>query len=84
MSRDKRLNRTQEVDGSSPFSSTSFIKNLARPSRSRFSFGHTFRNRCHELACSAGLREPGRSYFDQGGTTPLVRAYAIDCPRCSC
>ena len=26
----------------------------------------------------------GRSYLDQGGTTPLVRAYAIDCPRCSC
>src|ERR1700722_17780341 len=24
------------------------------------------------------------SYLDQGGTTPLVRAYAIDCPRCSC
>jgi RNA polymerase sigma factor (sigma-70 family) len=24
------------------------------------------------------------SYFDQGGTTPLLRAYAIDCPRCSC
>src|ERR1051326_4971565 len=25
-----------------------------------------------------------RSYLDHGGTTPLVRAYAIDCPRCSC
>ena len=25
-----------------------------------------------------------RSYFDHGGTTPLVRAYAMDCPRCSC
>src|ERR1700733_10165317 len=25
-----------------------------------------------------------RSYLDQGGTTPLVRAYAIDCPKCSC
>jgi len=25
-----------------------------------------------------------RSYLDQGGTTPLLRAYAIDCPRCSC
>jgi hypothetical protein len=24
------------------------------------------------------------SYLDQGGTTPLLRAYAIDCPRCSC
>ena len=23
-------------------------------------------------------------YLDQGGATPLVRAYAIDCPRCSC
>src|ERR1700746_820477 len=22
------------------------------------------------------------SYLDQGGTTPLLRAYAIDCPRC--
>ena len=29
MSRDKRLNRTQEVDGSSPFSSTNRINNLA-------------------------------------------------------
>jgi hypothetical protein len=28
MSRDKRLNRTQEVDGSSPFSSTNPINNL--------------------------------------------------------
>src|ERR1700751_4579355 len=27
---------------------------------------------------------PQRSYLDQGGTTPLLRAYAIDCPRCSC
>ena len=27
---------------------------------------------------------PRRSYLDQGGTTPLLRAYAIDCPRCSC
>jgi len=25
-----------------------------------------------------------RFYLDQGGTTPLARAYAIDCPRCSC
>jgi hypothetical protein len=25
-----------------------------------------------------------RAYLDQGGTTPLLRAYAIDCPRCSC
>jgi hypothetical protein len=25
-----------------------------------------------------------RSYLDQGGTTPLLRAYAINCPRCSC
>jgi hypothetical protein len=25
-----------------------------------------------------------RSYLDQGGATPLLRAYAIDCPRCSC
>ena len=23
-------------------------------------------------------------YLDQGGTAPLLRAYAIDCPRCSC
>ena len=29
MSRDKRLNRTQEVDGSSPFSSTNTINHLA-------------------------------------------------------
>ena len=29
MSRDKRLNRTLEVDGSSPFSSTNRINNLA-------------------------------------------------------
>ena len=29
MSRDKRLNRTQEVDGSSPFSSTNSINHLA-------------------------------------------------------
>jgi len=28
--------------------------------------------------------DDGGCYFDQGGTTPLVRAYAIDCPRCSC
>ena len=27
---------------------------------------------------------PRRSYLDQGRTTPLLRAYAIDCPRCSC
>jgi hypothetical protein len=27
---------------------------------------------------------PRCSYLDQGGTTPLLRAYAIDCPRCSC
>ena len=31
-----------------------------------------------------GQITPRRSYLDQGGTTPLVRAYAIDCPRCSC
>jgi hypothetical protein len=31
-----------------------------------------------------GQITPGRSYLDQGGTTPLLRAYAIDCPRCSC
>jgi len=31
-----------------------------------------------------GQITPVRSYLDQGGTTPLVRAYAIDCPRCSC
>lgn len=23
-------------------------------------------------------------HFDHGGVTPLERAYAIDCPRCSC
>jgi hypothetical protein len=27
---------------------------------------------------------PRTTYLDQGGTTPLLRAYAIDCPRCSC
>src|SRR5215469_14708317 len=32
----------------------------------------------------AGPITPQHSYLDQGGTTPLVRAYAIDCPRCSC
>ena len=31
-----------------------------------------------------GRITPPRSYLDQGGTTPLLRAYAIDCPRCSC
>ena len=31
-----------------------------------------------------GQITPRRSYLDQGGTTPLLRAYAIDCPRCSC
>src|SRR5262249_39996384 len=31
-----------------------------------------------------GQITPRRSYLDQGGTTPLMRAYAIDCPRCSC
>jgi hypothetical protein len=31
-----------------------------------------------------GQITPPRSYLDQGGTTPLLRAYAIDCPRCSC
>jgi hypothetical protein len=31
-----------------------------------------------------GQIAPRRSYLDQGGTTPLLRAYAIDCPRCSC
>jgi hypothetical protein len=35
---------------------------------------------------SKKARDDGRarSYLDQGGTTPLVRAYAIDCPKCSC
>jgi hypothetical protein len=31
-----------------------------------------------------GQITPRSSYLDQGGTTPLLRAYAIDCPRCSC
>jgi hypothetical protein len=31
-----------------------------------------------------GQITPRRSYLDQGGTTPLLRAYAIDCPKCSC
>jgi hypothetical protein len=31
-----------------------------------------------------GQITPPRSYFDHGGTTPLLRAYEIDCPRCSC
>ena len=47
---------------------------------------------CYEVALDAkgrcriggGQITPRRSYFDQGGTTPLLRAYAIDCPRCSC
>jgi hypothetical protein len=41
----------------------------------------------HQATISAavrGIRTPRRSYLDQGGTTPLLRAYAIDCPRCSC
>jgi len=33
---------------------------------------------------SGGQITPRRSYLDQGGTTPLLRAYAIDWPRCSC
>ena len=47
---------------------------------------------CYQAALDAkgryriggGQITPGRSYLDQGGTTPLLRAYAIDCPRCSC
>ncbi len=39
MSRDKRLNRTQEVDGSSPFSSTKENKRLSADAvRQRFCF----------------------------------------------
>jgi DNA primase len=42
----------------------------------------------HVTACygviGGGQITPRCSYLDQGGTTPLVRAYAIDCPRCSC
>src|SRR5215471_1298586 len=41
--------------------------------------GHLFERLQQQL-----LAERGRSYLDQGGTTPLLRAYAIDCPRCSC
>ena len=26
----------------------------------------------------------GKPFFDHGGVTPFVRAYAIDWPRCSC
>jgi hypothetical protein len=36
------------------------------------------------LGDGGGQITPRRSYLDQGGTTPLLRAYAIDCPRCSC
>jgi hypothetical protein len=47
---------------------------------------------CYQVALDAkgryriggGQITPRRSYLDQGGTTPLLRAYAIDCPRCSC
>jgi hypothetical protein len=47
---------------------------------------------CYQVALDAkgryriggGQIIPRRSYLDQGGTTPLLRAYAIDCPRCSC
>ena len=47
---------------------------------------------CYQVAMDAkgryriggGQITPRRSYLDQGGTTPLLRAYAIDCPRCSC
>jgi hypothetical protein len=28
-------------------------------------------------------RLPSRQFFDQGGTTPVMRAYAISCPMCS-
>ena len=38
----------------------------------------------NQPGASGGQITPRRSYLDQGGTTPLVRAYAIDCPRCSC
>ena len=45
MSRDKRLNRTQEVDGSSPFSSTKVNElrnnNLAQPVRTGVSHART-------------------------------------------
>src|SRR5437667_11638899 len=47
---------------------------------------------CYQVALDAKRRyrigggqiTPRRSYLDQGGITPLLRAYAIDCPRCSC
>ena len=47
---------------------------------------------CYQVALDAkgryriggGQITPRRSYLDQGGITPLLRAYAIDCPRCSC
>ena len=41
MSRDKRGNRTQEVIGSIPFSSTNEVNDLADPSRSAFLSGDT-------------------------------------------
>jgi len=37
---------------------------------------------CYRIG--GGQITPRRSYLDQGGTTPLLRAYAIDCPKCSC
>jgi hypothetical protein len=47
---------------------------------------------CYQVALDAkgryriggGQITRGTPYLDQGGTTPLLRAYAIDCPRCSC
>jgi hypothetical protein len=50
--------------------------------------GHEMRNNKRANQAYAGIGggqiTPWRSYLDQGGTTPLLRAYAIDCPRCSC
>ena len=61
--------------------------------RTRFSlFRLAVQPACCQVALDAkdryrsggGQITPRRSYLDQGGTTPLLRAYAIDCPRCSC
>src|SRR5580704_14657824 len=59
--------------------------------RARFSFGLSSRPPVARLRLDAkdryricgGQITPRRSYLDQSGTTPLLRAYAIDWPRCS-
>jgi hypothetical protein len=68
-------------DASYPRTDKLIASSLGIGARSLNPYTH---NNFHFKIISRTYSMPRTTYLDQGGTTPLLRAYAIDCPRCSC